>query len=297
MERRQPRILLFGSKGQVGFELARTLARLGDVEEVDRARLDLTDFNAVRRAVRDAAPEVIVNAAAYTQVEKAESERVLAFRINGEAPEVLAAEAARSKALLVHFSTDYVFDGSETRPYREDDVTDPGTAYGASKLAGDIAILGSDASAYIFRVAWVYSRRGHNFLNTISRLARERDQLRVVADQHGSPTCATAIADATTLAIDQWLTSRRADKPSPPRGVYHMSSPDHTTWHAFAEAIVARMDLPEGQPRPRVIPISSSEYPSQVARPLWTVLDSRKLLEKFGLALAPWKSQLAQCGA
>jgi dTDP-4-dehydrorhamnose reductase len=297
MERRLPRILLLGSKGQVGFELTRTLARLGEVQALDRSSLDLTDFNTVRRTVRDAGSEVIVNAAAYTQVEKAESESALALRINGEAPGVLAEEAARSKALLVHFSTDYVFDGSETRPYREDDVTVPGTAYGASKLAGDIAVLGSDASAYIFRVAWVYSRRGHNFLNTITRLARERDELKVVADQHGSPTCARTIADATTLAVERWLTSRRTDKPAPPRGVYHMSSPDHTTWHAFASAIVAQMDFAEGTRRPQVIPISSSEYPSNVARPPWTVLDSGKLRETFGLALPPWAVQLAECGS
>lgn len=296
MERRRPRILLLGSHGQIGFELTGTLARLGDVQALERKSLDLGDFKAVQRAVREAEPDVIVNAAAYTQVEKAENEFALALRINGEAPEVLAAEAARSDALLVHFSTDYVFDGSETRPYVEDDIPVPRTAYGASKLAGDIAVLGSDASAYIFRVAWVYGRRGHNFLNTIGRLARERDEIRIVADQHGSPTWSRAIADATTLAVEQWLTSRRADKPAPPRGVYHMASPDYTTWHTFASAIVEQMHFPEGKRRPQVLPILSSDYPSRVTRPPWTVLDSGKLLETFGLALPPWKVQLAECG-
>jgi dTDP-4-dehydrorhamnose reductase len=239
--------------------------------------------------------DVVVNAAAYTQVERAEAEPGLAHRINGEAPGVLADEAARAGALLVHFSTDYAFDGTGARPYNENDTPGPATAYGASKLAGDEAVLGSAAEAYVFRVAWVYGRTGHNFLNTIERLAREREELRVVADQYGTPTWSGAIAEAVALAVGQWLSSQREGKASPPPGLYHMASPDHTTWHGFASAIVDRLDFPPGKSRPPVIPITTAEYASRVQRPVWTVMDSGKLFRTFGLALPPWREQLAQC--
>jgi dTDP-4-dehydrorhamnose reductase len=275
--------------------MTRTLAPLGEVRAVDRATLDLTDLDAVTSVVRAARADVVVNAAAYTQVERAENESVLAHRINGEAPAVLAKEAARSGALLVHFSTDYVFDGSGTVPYQEDDVTAPKTAYGASKLAGDEAVLASDVEAYIFRVAWVYSRNGHNFLNTIERLARQREELRVVADQYGNPTWSRAIAEVATRAVGQWLESRREGQAPPPRGLYHMASPDHTTWHGFASAIVDQLILPPGKSRPVVTPITTAEYGSRVNRPAWAVMDSGKLLETFRLALPPWRKQLAQC--
>jgi dTDP-4-dehydrorhamnose reductase len=293
----RPRILLLGAHGQVGFELTRTLAPLGDVQALDRAGLDLTDLDAVREVTRAARAQVIVNAAAYTRVEAAEAESEIAHRINGDAPAVLASEAARSSALLVHFSTDYVFDGAGTRPYVEDDIPAPRTAYGTSKLAGDQAVLDSDADAYVFRVAWVYSRRGQNFLNTIERLARERSELRVVADQHGSPTWSRAIAETTALAIEQWLTARRAGRAGPPPGLYHVAPPDHTTWHGFATEIVRKLDFREGTQRPPVVPITTSEYPSRVNRPAWTVLDSEKLFRTFGLRLPPWKVQLAECMA
>lgn len=275
--------------------MMRTLAPLGEVRALDRAALDLADLDAVRSAVRDAKADVVVNAAAYTQVERAEKESQLAHKINGDAPAVLAKEAARSGALLVHFSTDYVFDGASERPYDEDDATAPRTAYGASKLAGDEAVLGSEVEAYVFRVAWVYGRNGHNFLNTIERLARERDELRVVADQHGTPTWSCAIAEAAARAVGLWLASRREGRPPPPCGLYHMASPDHTTWHGFASAIVEHLDFPQGKSRPAVTPITTAEYGSGVERPAWTVMDSRRLLETFGLALRPWRKQLAEC--
>lgn len=289
------RILLLGAQGQVGSELFRTLGPLGEVQALGRAGLDLSDLDAVREVTRAARAEVIVNAAAFTRVERAETESDLAHRINGDAPRTLASEAARSSALLVHFSTDYVFDGSGTRPYVENDIPAPRTAYGSSKLAGDEAVLQSDAEAYVFRVGWVYSRGGQNFLNTIERLARERDELRVVADQHGSPTSSRSIAETAALAIERWLRSRREGGAVPPRGLYHMASPDYTTWHGFASEIVGRMDFPEGKQRPPVIPITASEYPSRVNRPSWTVLDSHKLFQTFGLRLPPWRVQLAEC--
>ncbi len=294
-DRGKARVLLLGSRGQVGRELIGTLAPFADVDALDRAALDLGDLDAVASAVRAANADVVINAAAYTQVERAETESALALRINGDAPAVLAKEAKRSGALLVHFSTDYVFDGAATQPYREDDLPQPTTAYGASKLAGDEAVLGSDADAYVFRVAWVYSRRGHNFLTTMERLARERDELRVVADQHGTPTWSRAIAEATAKAVGRWLSSRGGGKVAPRRGLYHMASPDHTTWHGFASAIVDKIDFPPGKARPVVTPITSAEYASRVARPAWSVLDSRKLLESFGVSLPSWKEQLTQC--
>jgi dTDP-4-dehydrorhamnose reductase len=289
------RVLLLGARGQVGRELIGTLAPFANVEALDRAALDLADLDAVASAVRAAKADVVINAAAYTQVERAETEPALARRINGDAPEVLAKEAARSGALLVHFSTDYVFDGTAKRPYREDDPPVPTTAYGSSKLAGDEAVLGSHAEAYVFRVAWVYSRGRHNFLTTMERLARERDELRVVADQYGTPTWSRAIAEATAQAVAQWWESRGGSKPARPRGLYHMASADHTTWHGFASAIVDHLDFPPGKSRPIVTPITSAEYVSRVARPAWTVLDSRKLLETFGLSLPSWKKQLEKC--
>jgi dTDP-4-dehydrorhamnose reductase len=289
------RLLLLGANGQVGWELTRALAPLGEVLALDRAALDLADIEAVRSIARSSSADVIVNAAAYTKVDRAESEKNLARRINGEAPRALAMEAARSGALLIHYSTDYVFDGKCTRPYVEDDDPRPLNAYGCGKLEGDLGVLESGANAYIFRVGWVYGRRGQNFLATIERLARERDELRVVADQYGAPTWSRAIADSTALAIGQWLGAGRAHASAPPRGVYHMASPDFTTWHELASTIVAGMPLPEGSRRPVVQRITTSEYPTPAARPAWTVLDSTRLLEAFGLALPSWRTQLALC--
>ena len=289
------RLLLLGAQGQVGWELTRALASLGEVRALDRTSLDLANLDALQAVVRSSAADVIVNAAAYTNVERAESEKSLALRINGDAPRVLATEAARSRALLVHYSTDYVFDGTGARPYVETDSPNPRNVYGSSKLEGDLAVLGSDADAYIFRVGWVYGRRGHNFLATIERLAREREELRVVADQHGTPTWSRAIADTTALAIGQWVAARRADTESPTRGVYHMAAPDFTTWHEFASTIVAGLTLRDGHKRPVVREISTSDYPTAAARPAWTVLDSSRLLGTFGLALPSWRTQLGLC--
>jgi dTDP-4-dehydrorhamnose reductase len=293
--RARPRILLLGMCGQVGWELIRTLAPLGVVRALDRAGLDLADMDAVRSAVRSGEPDIIVNAAAYTHVDRAEDDPVTANRVNGEAPGVLAAEAARTGALLVHFSTDYVFDGAARRAYSENDATGPANVYGASKLAGEAAVLETRADAYVFRVGWVYGRRGRNFLGTIEGLARERAEIAVVADQFGSPTWSRAIAEATSQAVARWLTAPVVGSEAPPRGVYHMASPDYATWHEFASAIVANMAPLDGWTPPAVRPISTAEYPTRAARPARTVLSSVRLRDTFGLELPPWREQLAQC--
>lgn len=279
----------------MGWELARALAPLGHVDQFDRAKVDLTDLALLSTTVRASCPDVIVNAAAYTNVDGAESDPATAMRVNAAAPAALAAEAARSRALMVHFSTDYVFAGKGLRPYVEDDPALPRTVYGASKLRGDEGVMASEAEAYVFRVGWVYAARGRNFLRTIERLARERDELKVVVDQVGTPTWSRAIAEATAQAVGQWLTARRERREAPPRGIYHMAGPDHTTWYGFAASIVEKIELPAGRAAPVVAPILTSEYPTPAPRPAWSVLDSTRLRTCFGLALPPWNAQLVQC--
>jgi dTDP-4-dehydrorhamnose reductase len=288
------KLLLLGGKGQVGRELSRTLAPLGEVQALDRSGADLADLERLRAVVRSAAPSVIVNAAGYTDVDGAETERDLAFRVNADAPAILAEEAARSSALLVHFSTDYVFDGNIDRPYVEDDPTSPLNVYGASKLAGDEAILSSNADAFVFRISWVYAKRGRNFPRKIQELALERDEVKVVSDQHGSPTWARSIARATTQVIKQWVAARHEGRPEPPLGLYHMTAPDYTTWYGFAQAIVNEIEFPAGKSPPVLTAISSSEYPTSTRRPRWSVLDSSKLSRTFGLTLPSWREQLAE---
>lgn len=289
------RLLLIGSGGQVGWELARSLAPLGEVISRDRDALDLTDFDALRSTIQGLEPDVVINAAAHTRVDQAETEPELAMRVNGEAPGVMAEAAKRISALLVHFSTDYVFGGDATRPYREEDAPAPMTAYGRSKLAGEQAVLEQGTDAWVFRVGWVYGRRGRNFFNTIARLSREQQVLRVVADQHGSPTWSGAIAQATTGAIASWLTAGKDRSEAAPAGLYHMAAPDHTTWHGFASAIVDAMPPATDRPPPVVEPIPSTEYPTPALRPSWSVLDSTRLKEVFGLSLPGWRTQLAAC--
>lgn len=289
------KLLVLGARGQVGWELTRTLAPLGEVSALDRSALDATDLSAVRSTVRSLEPDIIVNAAAYTNVDGAETESALARRLNAQMPRALGEEAERRGALLIHYSTDYVFDGTSDRPYVETDQPHPTNEYGRSKLEGDLGILGTEAHAYIFRIGWVYALRGHNFVATIQRLARERDELRVVGDQYGSPTWAGVIAGATSLAINRWLTARRDVAEAPPRGVYHMAAPDSASWHDFASAIVASMPAAEGWRRPPVRSITTAEYPTTALRPARTVLDSGKLRDEFGLGLPPWRAQFSLC--
>jgi dTDP-4-dehydrorhamnose reductase len=285
---RPTRILLIGKIGQVGWELRRTLAPLGPLVCVDYPELDLTDGVAIRKWVRDIAPNVLINAAAYTAVDKAETESDVCLKVNGLAPGILAEEAKRLGALLVHYSTDYVFDGTKTIPYAEDDPPNPLGAYGRAKLAGDQAIQQVDGDHLIFRLCWVYGARGQNFLRTIMRLAREREQLRVVNDQIGTPTWSRMIAEATALALRQVLVIGDASRF---KGTYHLSASGQTSWHGFAEAIVALM--PEASKKCRQVEaIATSEYPTAAKRPAFSVMSNDKVARTFNLRLPDWEQSL-----
>jgi dTDP-4-dehydrorhamnose reductase len=272
------RILLTGATGQVGWELRRTLAPLGEVRALDRFGLDLADVPTLVASVRALQPDVIVNSAAYTAVDKAESERDLAFAVNATAPRVLAEEAKRIGAYLVHYSTDYVFDGEKSAPYAEDDPTGPINVYGESKLAGERAIAAAGGRHLILRTSWVYGPRGKNFYLTMLRLARERPELRVVDDQIGAPTSSLAIARATADLIGKAA-----------QGLYHMTAAGETSWCGFARAILARAGLATP-----VVAIATSDYPTPARRPRNSRLDCSKLLREHAVALAPWEEQLAE---
>ena len=275
------RILLTGRNGQVGWELERKLAPLGEVIATDRATLDLADPDQIRRVVREAKPDVIVNAAAYTAVDKAESEPELALRINGSAPGVLAEEAKRLGALLVHYSTDYVFDGEKATPYLEDDPPNPLNVYGKTKLEGERAIQASGCRHLILRTSWVYGARGKNFLLTILRLAREGKELRVVDDQLGAPTTSGVIAAATVSLLPGVMKDAQA------QSLYHMSAGGATSWYGFAREILIRTGLGN-----RVIPISSRQYSAAARRPRNSVLDNGLIIERLGIHLATWMDGL-----
>jgi dTDP-4-dehydrorhamnose reductase len=280
------RILLTGANGQVGFELRRTLAPLGEVHAFDRADLDLADTPAVVRTFRRVRPGLVVNAAAYTAVDKAESEPDLAHAINARAPQVLAEESRRTGAVLVHYSTDYVFDGSKREPWREDDAVAPLNEYGRSKLAGERAIAAAGCKHLVFRTSWVYGPRGKNFLATMLRLAATHEELRVVADQRGAPTSSLFLAEATVRAI------RAIPRGGVASGIYNLSAAGETTWASFAEAIFARAAGRPGFRAPRVIRIPSSDYPTPARRPAYSVLDATKFTAAFGFAPSTWESQL-----
>jgi dTDP-4-dehydrorhamnose reductase len=285
------RILVSGIAGQVGRDLLAELAPAGDVVGLDRAAMDLASPQSIRDAVRRVSPGIIVNPAAYTAVDRAESEPELAMRVNGEAAAVLAQEARRLGAWLVHYSTDYVFDGTQPTPYREDDPTGPVSVYGRTKLAGEQAIAASGCRHLILRTSWVYSLHGRNFLLTMQRLAGERDELRVVADQVGAPTTSLAIAQATAR-----LLARLREPADGLDGVYHMTCGGATSWFGFAQAIVERLPrtaqalgLPAPQRRPSVTAIRTEDYPTPARRPANSVLDNGKLQRTFGIRLPDWE--------
>jgi dTDP-4-dehydrorhamnose reductase len=285
-----PVILVIGKIGQVGWELRRTLAPLGRLVCVDYPDIDLTNGDSIRKWVRDSAPTVLVNAAAYTAVDKAESEPERCHQINGLAPGILAEEAKKIGALLVHYSTDYVFDGTKQTAYVEDDPPNPLGAYGRSKLAGDQAVRQVEGNHVIFRLCWVYGARGQNFLLTILRLAREREKLRIVRDQIGCPTWSRMIAETTALALKQVL---GAPDPAAFNGVYHLAASGQTSWHGFTEAIVRLM--PDEGKKCRIIePITTPEYPLPAKRPAFSVLSCEKLQRTFGLQLPDWEESLKQ---
>jgi dTDP-4-dehydrorhamnose reductase len=280
-----PRILLFGKIGQVGWELRRTLAPMSQLVCVDYPDVDLTRPDSIRKWVQDSSPAIIINAAAYTAVDKAETEFALAMKINGEAPGVMAEEAKKHGALLVHYSTDYVFDGFQTTPYVEEDAPNPLGAYGRTKLAGDQAIQQVGCDHLIFRLCWVYGARGGNFMLTMMRLAREREKLRVVKDQIGCPTWSRMIAETTALALKTTISPA---KTGPRQGVYHLCSSGQTSWHGFASAIIDLMPATERKCR-EVEAISSSEYPTPTKRPAYSVMSCNKLARDFGLRLPDWR--------
>ncbi|MCS7091298.1 MAG: dTDP-4-dehydrorhamnose reductase [Verrucomicrobiota bacterium] len=284
------RILLLGCRGQVGWELQRALAPLGMVVARDYPEVDLAQVDQLVTLVRETNPDVIVNAAAYTAVDRAEQEPEKARLINAVAPARLAALARERRSWLVHYSTDYVYDGSKRTPYEESDPPCPLNVYGQTKLEGDLAITTSGCPFLIFRLCWVYGTRGHNFLLTIQRLARERETLRVVADQIGSPTWSRWIAETTAQALGQVLA-----QPDPGRwsGIYHLRAAGQTSWHGFARRIVDLMPVAERRCR-EVVPIRSEEYPSPARRPAWSVMSCEKLWRTFRLALPDWETGLLQ---
>jgi dTDP-4-dehydrorhamnose reductase len=289
------RILLTGANGQVGWELRRALACLGEVVALDSKAMNLADADAVRRKVREIAPAIIVNPAAYTAVDKAESEPELAHAVNAIAPGVLAEESSRLDALLVHFSTDYVFNGSGDTPWREDDVCGPLNVYGATKLAGERAIQASGCRHLIFRTSWVYGARGSNFLLTMRRLMRERPELKIVADQVGAPTWCRDLAEATALVLSQIVAPASGFDQAEPWGVYHMTNAGETSWHGFAEAIQALDEFDETCAPAHLLPIPSSDYPTPARRPPNSRLNNDRLERTFGLRLQDWRMALALC--
>ena len=288
------KILLLGGNGQVGYELLRSLSPLGEVIATTRSGqlpdgrncevADLSDPDTLPALVARIAPDLVVNAGAYTAVDRAEDEPELAFRVNAHAPAALAGACARAGIPIVHFSTDYVFDGSGTRPYREDDATAPLGVYGASKLAGEGEIAVSGARHLILRTAWVYATHGANFLRTMLRVGAERDELRVVADQIGSPTPAWLIADVCAQILRQGVAEP---------GVRHLVAGGETTWHGFAEAIFeSAFERGLIARRPTVHPITTADYPTRAQRPAYSVLDTTRLRRDYGLDLPDWRPAL-----
>jgi dTDP-4-dehydrorhamnose reductase len=307
----KPRILLTGKTGQIGSYLCLLLEELGEVIAPGRNELDLSNSSSIRETVRDVRPSLIVNAAAYTAVDAAETDEPKAYAINAVAPGVLAGEARRIGARVVHYSTDYVFDGQKRTPYVESDPANPLNAYGRTKLAGEQAVRDSGAWHLIFRTSWVYATRGRNFMLTILRLASEREELRIVRDQIGAPTCAKDVALATrkVLAHAHQAHSEVALAPGA-SGTYHMTAAGQASWCDFAEAIVEEARKTPRQLSwlaagmqgreliaKRVIPISTQEFPSPTKRPSYSVLSNSRLTERFGVALPDWRTQLHGCFA
>ncbi len=289
------KILLTGTSGQVGWELARTLLPLGTVTELNRTQADLTDLTRLRNIIQQQQPDVIVNPAAYTAVDKAETEKDLAFLINEEAPGVLAEEAKKIGALLVHYSTDYVFDGTMHEAYLEEDKTNPINTYGLSKLAGEETIKSMDCNYLIIRTSWVYASRGNNFLKTMLRLAAEREELRIVNDQIGAPTWARFIAEATAHIVRQSMLEKMDNTFS--SDTYHLTSSGQTSWYGFAKAIIK-----DGKEQHNltlknrsILPITTSEYPLPAQRPSNSLLSTQKVEQRFGLKMPSWDNSLRLC--
>ena len=302
----KPRILLIGRNGQVGTDLASLLRRLGELASPSRQELDLTKPDDIRRSIREVRPQWIINAAAYTAVDQAERDEATARAVNEQAPAVIAEEAKKIGAALVHYSTDYVFDGSKKSPYEETDTPNPINVYGKTKLGGERAIQASGALHLIFRTEWVYATQGSNFLLTILRLATEKQELRIIADQIGSPTTSREIAAATVRVISQLIDKQKGIRSlATIGGIYNMTAEGETSWYEFAKAILEEVS-PTAQSIPwvraatkrmpfrseRVLPITTAEYPTTARRPAYSVLSTRQLHDRFGVRLPPWREQL-----
>lgn len=286
------KILVTGKNGQVGFELQRALAPLGEVVAVDHAECDLADADAIRALVRRIAPAVIVNPAAYTAVDKAEADQATAFAVNTEAPRVLGEEAARLGALVVHYSTDYVFNGTKEGAYAESDTPDPQSVYGRSKYEGEVALAQANARHLILRTSWVVGAHGGNFAKTMLRLAGERERLTVVADQFGAPTSAALLADLTAQLVRQY---QREGGENFPYGTYHVAAGGETSWHEYARFVIAEA-LAAGKPLKAtpdaVAPLTTDQYPTPARRPANSRLDTTRFSDTFGLRLPPWQEGL-----
>jgi dTDP-4-dehydrorhamnose reductase len=296
----KPAILIVGAAGQVGRELQRTFADCGPIVAVDRESIDLAVPDQIRELVRRVQPRIILNAAAYTAVDRAESEPELAMAINADAPRILAEEALGLDALFVHYSTDYVFDGSKLTPWTEEDTPNPLSVYGATKLAGEQAVQNAGGRSLIFRTSWVYGPHGQNFLFTMLRLARQRDRLSIVDDQFGSPTTSIELADATRAIVGGVLAGHYGE-PQQWAGLYHMTCAESTTWCGFTQAIFARQiqqaifaragKLLDGK-APLVTPIATADYPTAAKRPRNSVLSNAKLQARFAVRLSAWQAAL-----
>ncbi len=289
------KILLTGKNGQVGWELQRTLACLGDIVAVGHREMDLTDPDSIRKIVREVRPDLIVNAAAYTAVDKAESEPDLAMAINGVGPGVMAEEAKRLNAALIHYSTDYVFDGTSSRPYLEDDAPNPVNVYGTTKLAGERAIQASGVPHLILRTSWVYGVRGRNFLLTMLRLAKEKNELKIVNDQMGAPTWCRLLAEVTSQMIAQHYSPVSRQAISEASGLYHVVPTGSVSWHGFSVKILEGVSSHVSHARPKLIPIPASDYPAPARRPLNSRMTSAKLENTYGLTMPHWEKSLTLC--
>ncbi len=290
------RLVITGASGQVGGQLAGSLAALGDAITLDRRQCDLSRPEQLPAVIRELRPDVIVNAAAYTAVDEAEREEALAATVNGTAAGVIAEEARRADALLIHYSTDYVFDGRKGAPYTEDDPPCPINAYGRSKLAGEVAIREVGGRHLVLRTSWVYGARGRNFLRAVLTLLRDRDELRIVADQIGAPTWASDIAQATAALIE--LAAQECTEGEFASGLFHLTASGATSWHGFAVAILegaTRPALLAAGHAPCLVPIASEDYPRPAARPKNSRLAGDRLRQRFGIALPCWKESLSLC--
>ena len=288
---KRPRVLIVGAAGQVGVELQRSFADFGDITAVDRVDFDLGDERETRDLVNRVDPDILLNAAAYTAVDRAESEPEIAAAINARAPRILAEEAKRRNAIFVHYSTDYVFDGEKQGPWTEQDVPDPQNVYGVTKLAGERAIEEVGGKWLTFRTSWVYGPHGANFLLTMLRLARQREQLSIVDDQHGAPTTSIELANATRVIVEGAMAGRFGATEDW-AGLYHMTCGGTTSWCGFAQAIFARAGGLLGGKVPEVTPIPSKDYPVPAKRPSNSVLSNNLLQQRFGVQLDPWQTAL-----